>query len=70
MKPDITKAAAEVAEGTVILADDWFDLLEAGVRTRIGGFIEELLEAERGAALGRKRYERPSLAEPAVAMLA
>ena len=70
MKPDITKAAAEAAEGTVFLADDWFDLLEAGVRTRIGGFIEELLESERDAALGRKRYERPSLAEPAVAKFA
>ena len=70
MKPDITKAAAEAAEGTVFLADDWFDLLEAGVRTRIGGFIEEPLEAERDAALGCKRYERPWLAEPAVAMFA
>jgi transposase-like protein len=32
--------------------------LEAGVRTRIRSFIEELLEAELEAALGRTRYER------------
>lgn len=33
------------------------------MRTRIRDFIEELLEAELDAALARKRYERPSLAE-------
>ena len=41
----------------------WFDPLEAGVRTRIRGFIEELLEAELDAALGRDRYERPRVAK-------
>jgi putative transposase len=39
-----------------------FDPLEAGVRTRIRGFIEELLEAELDTALGRNCYERPGLA--------
>ena len=63
MKTDITKAAAEAAEATLFLGDDWFDPLEAGVRTRIRGFVEELLEAERDAALGRDRDERPRLAE-------
>ena len=63
MKTDTTKAAADAAEGTLFLGEDWFDPLEAGVRTRIRGFIEELLEAELDAALARKRYERPSLAE-------
>ncbi len=62
MKTDITKATAEAAEGTLFLGDDWFDPLEAGVRTRIRGFIEELLEAELDAALGRDRYERPRVA--------
>ena len=66
MKTDITKATAEAAEGTLFLGDDWFDPLEAGVRTRIRGFIEELLEAELGAALGRVRYERPRLGETGV----
>jgi hypothetical protein len=59
MKTDTIKATAEAAEGTLFLGDDWFDPLEAGVRTRIRGFIEELLEAELDAALGRDRYERP-----------
>jgi len=31
------------------------------VRTRIRGFIEDLLEAELDAALGRARYERPGV---------
>ena len=31
------------------------------MRTRIRGFIEELLEAELDAALGRDRYERPRM---------
>src|SRR5271167_2935846 len=66
MKTDITNATAEAAEGTLFLGDDWFDPLETGVRTRIRGFIEELLEAELDAALGRDRYERPRLAEAGV----
>jgi transposase-like protein len=66
MKTDITKATAEAAEGTLLLGDDWFDPLEAGVRTRIRGFIEELLEAELDAALGRDRYERPRVAKTGV----
>ncbi len=63
MKTDTKKPAAGMAEGTLFLGEDWFDPLEAGVRTRIRGFIEGLLEAELDAALARKRYERPSLAE-------
>jgi hypothetical protein len=66
MKTDITKATAEAAEGTLFLWDDWFDPLEAGVRTRIRGFIEELLEAELDAVLGRDRYERPRVAKTGV----
>ena len=66
MKTDTTKGTMEAAEGTLFLGADWFDPLEAGVRTRIRGFIEELLEAELDAALGRDRYERPRLAETGV----
>ena len=58
MTTDITSPAAEAAETALCLGEDWFDPLEAGVRTRIRAFIEELLEAELEAALGRKRYER------------
>ena len=36
----------------------WFDPIEAVVRGRVRGFIEELLEQELTAALGRHRHER------------
>ncbi len=36
----------------------WFDPIEAGIRDRVRGFIEELLEQELTAALGRHRHER------------
>jgi transposase-like protein len=58
---DSTKSAIGSSEGGHFLFDDWFDPLETGVRTRIRGFIEELLEAELDAALGRDRYERPQM---------
>ena len=62
MTTDSTKPAILAPEGEHFLCDDWFDPLETGVRTRIRGFIEELLEAELDAALGRDRYERPRMA--------
>ena len=37
--------------------DDWFDPLEEAVRLQVRAFIEELLEEELRAALGRSRYE-------------
>ena len=40
------------------LGSDWFDPLEAGVRQQIRSFIEEMLELELSAALGRARYDR------------
>ena len=58
MTTDTTSPAAGAAETELFLGEDWFDPLEAGVRTRIRSFIEELLEAELEAALGRKRYAR------------
>ena len=66
MKTDTIKPPGDAAEGTLFLGDDWFDPLETGVRTRISGFIEELLESELAAALGRDRYKRPRLAETCV----
>ena len=36
----------------------WFDPIEAGLRGRIRGFIEAMLEEELTAALGGGRYER------------
>ena len=34
MKMNTIKSPVEAAEGTLFLGDDWFDPLEAGVRTR------------------------------------
>ena len=39
----------------VLVGEGWRDRLEAGVRGRIRGFIEELLDEELTAALGRAR---------------
>jgi len=53
------------ADGTTLFAGDaWFDPIEAGIRDRVRGFIEELLEQELTAALGRTRHERAE-GEPA-----
>ena len=46
-------------DGTGLFASDaWFDPIEAGIRDRVRGFIQELLEQELTAALGRGRSER------------
>ena len=37
------------ADGTALFAGDlWFDPIEAGIRERVRGFIEELIEQELG----------------------
>jgi CheY-like chemotaxis protein len=42
------------ADGTMLFAGDaWFDPIETGIRDRVRGFIEELLEQELTAALAR-----------------
>jgi putative transposase len=41
---------------------DWFDPLEEAVRGQVRSFIEQLLEEELEAALGRRRYERGAIA--------
>src|SRR5260370_1741924 len=45
-------------DGVPFLGANWFDPLEAGVRHQIRSFIEEMLESELSAALGRARYDR------------
>ena len=53
------------ANGTALFAGEaWFDPIEAGIRDRVRGFIQELLEQELTAALGRSRHER-AVGEPA-----
>ena len=46
------------AEAALFAGEAWFDPIEAGLRGRIRGFLEELIEQELGAAPGRGRYER------------
>ncbi len=46
------------ADSSLLLGEGWRDRIEAGVRERIRGFIEEMLEAELAQALGRERYVR------------
>ena len=52
----ITRRQRLILEGGHFLCDDWL-ILETGVRGRIRGFIEELLEAELDLAWAH-RYER------------
>src|SRR5215469_2767160 len=40
------------------LFDNWFDPIEAGLRGRVRGFLQALLEEELDEALGRSRYAR------------
>ena len=53
-----TKSAEDAVEPELFAGEEWFDPLEAGVRLRIRGFIEAMLESELDAALSRGRYER------------
>ena len=53
------EGSTTAVDGTTLFAGEaWFDPIEAGVRERVRGFIEELIEQELEAALGRGRYER------------
>jgi putative transposase len=36
----------------------WFEPIETGLRDRVRGFIEEMVEHELALALGRERYAR------------
>ena len=42
-----------IEDSGLLLGEGWRDRIEAGVRERIRGFIEEMLEAELAQALGR-----------------
>ena len=65
MTNDSTKSSISqpASDTTVYLFDDWFDPIEAGVRDRVRGFIEAMIEGELDSALSRPRYGRkPKLA--------
>jgi putative transposase len=46
------------AAAALFAGEAWFDPIEAGLRERIRGFLEELIDQELTEALGRGRYER------------
>ena len=56
MTKDTTIPAASA--GQAGLFDNWFDEIETGVRARVRGFIETMLEEELDEALSRPRYGR------------
>ena len=60
MTSTTTKAEAVHPEAgsTSYLFDDWFDPIEAGLRDRVRGFIETMLETELNEVLARPRYGR------------
>ncbi|TGV17998.1 hypothetical protein [Mesorhizobium sp. M4B.F.Ca.ET.143.01.1.1] len=45
-------------EATSYFFDNWFDPIEVGLRERVRGFIETMLETELDAVLARRRYSR------------
>jgi putative transposase len=55
--------STETSTPSPLSGADWFDPLEEAVRQQIRGFVEELLEEELEAVLGRRRYERASPAK-------
>jgi hypothetical protein len=44
----------------LLSSEAWFDPLEAELRERVRGFLEEMIEQEVTMALGRSRYQRGS----------
>lgn len=56
MTKDTMKDAGVAADP--LLFDDWFDAIEDGVRARVRGFIETMLEEELSGTLSRPRYRR------------
>ena len=57
-----TTSATAMSPSLPFAGSDWFDPLEEAVRLQVRSFIEELLEEELEAALGRGRYERQGTA--------
>ena len=56
-------APTDAIDTGLFAGEAWFDPIELGIRDRVRGFIQELLEQELTTALGRCRHER-ALGEP------
>ena len=59
-----TTSSPEATDPLLFSGDRWFDPVEEAVRSRVRGFIEEMLEAELETALQRPRYARKAASEP------
>ena len=61
-----TSASPEATDPVLFSGERWFDPIEEAVRSRVRGFIEEMLETELDGVLQRLRYARKtSMAPPA-----
>jgi putative transposase len=61
MNENSTKDPTRADEGA--LFDNWIDIVEDGVRSRVRGFIETMLEEELSQVLARPRYGRRQAGE-------
>jgi putative transposase len=67
MRKDTMKEADVAADP--LLFDNWFDAIEDGIRSRVRGFIEAMMEEELSSALARPRYGRRKPGEDGAAPL-
>ena len=57
-RPQLGTIRLYKAQEATCLFDNWFAPIEAGLRERVRGFIETMLETELDAVLARPRYGR------------
>ena len=50
--------STQAGEPAALLFDSWFDPIEDGLRAKVRGFIETMIEEELTTALSRPRYGR------------
>jgi putative transposase len=58
MKSNTTVAESALPQSEIFAGEEWLDPLEAGIRDRIRGFIETMIEEELEQLLSRERYAR------------
>jgi transposase-like protein len=56
------KSSTTTEVAPLFAGEAWFDPIEAELRERVRQFLEEIIEQEATAALGRGRYERGAAA--------
>src|SRR3954452_4593862 len=68
MTSNITSARPVEAEG-LLFDSCWFDPIEDGLRAKVRGFIETMIEEELTTALSRPRYGRQRAEEAAAGVV-